>query len=596
MSPTRPHILLSFEKWCDLNPSVGLSSSYENFAGPLEASGFANFTVFHPDEFVYRHGESVDLALINACQAINPSLLFMLWYPGGYERFNPCLETLYAIRAELGVPIVIFWADSQEDHFFRLSEVLLPFIDYTVDGLSCRPEMPHPDKHLQLCHPKDPRVYFQGQGERDIEVLFPGSTNNRPKRKQIIDFLIANGVDVQKIGGQREQKLSTNNYAAFLRRAKMIINICDYPTRSINGRLLEGTMSGALLFEDDNSDAGRWFKQGQECEIYHNKEELLKKIRYYREHVAEAEAIAARGARVSHETFDGRLFWRTIIEAVQSAPRFDPREALLALAICSYNSGALADAVRRLVELRRRHPGYGSALYWLGKCLLEAGLNEQAERFLSDYIGAHPGEIHAYRLLQELYLKISAHEAALSITKKAYSQFASSMVGDELAVLAQMLVSVNCFHELVVVEHQASRYNIYSPALYLAMAKALAATGNPADARTVLELARKQGEGDKALLVEIFSLCQSLGDLRDAIETAWLSTRPPCKNLWELYYHLYIKELKGEIREVVEIIDSYEKLGYIDTHLNLKREKLRLKLAQFASTLDTNRVLEELQK
>lgn len=551
MSPTRPHLLLSFEKWCDLNPSVGLSSSYENLAGPLEASGFANFTVFHPDEFVYGYGESVDLALINACQTIKPSLLFMLWYPGGYERFNPSMETLYTIRAELGVPIVIFWADSYEDHFFRLSEILLPFIDYTVDGLSCRPEMTRPDKHLQLCHPKDPRVYFQGRGERDIEVLFPGSTNNRPKRKQVIDFLRANGIDVQKIGGQREQKLSTNDYAAFLRRAKMIINICDYPTHSINGRLLEGTMSGALLFEDGNSDAGRWFQQGQEYEIYHNKEELLEKIRYYREHVAEAEAVAATGARVSHETFDGRLFWRTIIEAVQSAPRFDPREALLALAICSYNSGALADAIRRLVELRRRHPGYDSALYWLGKCLLEAGLNEQAERFLSDYIGAHPGEIHAYKLLQELYLKISSHESALSITKKACSQFVSSMVGDELAVLAQMLVSVNCFQEIVVIEHQASRYHIYSPALYLAMAKALAANGNPSDAHTVLGLARKLSEGNKALLVEISYQYQSLGYMRDAIETSKLYTQPHFNHLCDLYYHLYIKELKGEIREVV---------------------------------------------
>ena len=596
MSPTRPHILLSFEKWCDLNPSVGLSSSYENFAGPLKASGFANFTVFHPDEFVYEHGESVDLALINACQTIKPSLLFMLWYPGGYERFNPCLEALYTIRAELGVPIVIFWADSQEDHFFRLSKVLLPFIDYTVDGLSCRPEMTHPDKHLQLCHPKDPRVYFRGRGERDIEVLFPGSTNNRPKRNQIIDFLVANGVDVQKIGGQREQKLSTNDYAAFLRRAKMIINICDYPTRALNGRLLEGTMSGALLFEDDNSDAGRWFQQGLEYEIYHNKEELLDKIRYYRKHTTEAEAIAARGARVSHETFDGRLFWRTIIEAVQSAPRFDLREASLALAICRYNSGALADAVGRLIELRRNYPSYVPALYWLGKCLLDAGLNEQAERFLSDSIDANPGEIHAYKLLQELHLKRSTHGAALSIVKKAYSQFASSIVGDKLAVLAQMLVSVNCFQELVVVEHQASRYKKYSPALYLAMAKALAANGNPSDARTALGLARKQSEGNKALLVEISYQYQSLGYLRDAIETSKLYTQPHFNHLWDLYYHLYIKELKGEIREVVEIIDSYEKLGYIDNYLNLKREKLRLKLAQFSSTLDTNRILQELQK
>lgn len=368
-----PHVLLVFEKWCDLAPGAGISSSYENFAAPLEATGLATCTCFHVDEHYLRHREPGDRAILRLCEETHPDLVFIVWIAFDMSHINPSIETIHTIRQGMGIPVVTFCADSQLSHLMEHMDILKPYQDFICHGLSQRKSERNPQWYLHMPHPKDPALYCDPGVRRDIDVSFAGSVGNRPARHERLRFLQQAGLAVMKTGGQREDKLSAAQYADILKRSRIGLNICDFPERALNGRVMETVLCGALLFDDENSEADLWLKPGIEYIRYSDNHDLADKIRYYLSHESERAEIARRGHEAGRRHFDGRHFWATILDQVSHHSQYHEREGLLAFANYVANREDFDRARHLGVELIRRQPDYGPAHFFLGNLLLQIG-------------------------------------------------------------------------------------------------------------------------------------------------------------------------------------------------------------------------------
>jgi len=317
----KPHVLFVTEKWCDCKPEYGITSSEDNLWGPLEVSGLATYDLFHFDEYYYMHKQSGDEALLNLCNESKPDLMVLTWIPVPEECCNPEHETLYKIRNNLKIPIVAMWFDSVCPKIMALSEELLPFVDLSVVADSTTAYLERtcqPEKYLSMPHPKDPRVYYDGGFDRDIDISFVGSLGAHPNRSSMINWLRNNGIDVYKTGGQREHLLSTQEYAQTYMRSKLTLNFSHHRSDSFQfkGRVFEATLCGAMLLEEENPETTRWFEPMLEYVPFKNNNDLLDKARYYLEHDAERKEIARRGLEKANERYTGKIYWETILKRV----------------------------------------------------------------------------------------------------------------------------------------------------------------------------------------------------------------------------------------------------------------------------------------
>ncbi|NQT03224.1 MAG: glycosyltransferase, partial [Planctomycetes bacterium] len=314
----KPHILFVTEKWCDCNPEHGITSSEDNLWGPLEVSGLATYDLFHFDEYYSIHKRSGDEALLNICIESKPDLVILAWMLVPKRYCNPEHETLYKIRNHLKIPIAAMWFDSVSPKIMAVSEELLPFVDLSVVADSTTAYLEKtvmPENYLSMPHPKDPRVYYDGGFDRDIDVSFAGSVEQYPDRCIALDWLRNNGIDVYKTGGQREQKLSTQEYAQTYMRSKITLNFSRHgDSFQFKGRVFESILCGAMLLEEENPETTKWFEPMLEYVPFKNNHDLLDRIRYYLEHDSERDEIARRGLEKANERYTGRIYWETILK------------------------------------------------------------------------------------------------------------------------------------------------------------------------------------------------------------------------------------------------------------------------------------------
>ena len=309
-SSTKPHALFVVEKWCDGNPSCGPTISEHSFFGSLETSGLATQDRFHPDEYSVQNKRPFDTALLLKCINSNPDIIVLFW------PFTPTFKTLKRIKERLQIPMVVVWNDSV--NHMEEAESFLPFVDLNtvVDSATAYLRKTHqPEKYLPMWTPKDPRIFYNPNVARDIDVCFLGTIKDHPDMLAGISALRSNGIDVYQAGGQRENRLSVDEYARAYMRTKIALNFCYHPNGMVQlkAHVFEATSCGAMLMEADNSETAKWFEPMVDYVPFTDEKDLVEKVRYYLAHDAERMEIAASGHRKTKEKYTDKIFWKTVL-------------------------------------------------------------------------------------------------------------------------------------------------------------------------------------------------------------------------------------------------------------------------------------------
>jgi len=311
-----PHILFLTEKWCDGDPSGGSTNSQHNLFGSLEASGLASFECIHFDEFFRSHGVRADEAILTRLRngRLRPDLVIAtpLWG----SDMTPAFDT-YARIFGMGIPLVFIIFDASDDatraaiqDLSRLSVATVVF-DLTTHELFRNP------RFVPLWTPQDPRIFHDANQKRTIDVSFAGSVGNYPDRQYALERIRKAGIDVLQSGGQREQKLSIEDYASIHQKSRIALNFSKAVSQrgyQAKGRVFEVTLAGALLLEEDNVHIKRWFEPGEDYVPFLGEDDLIDKIKYYLHHEDEREGIARNGRNKALRFYNERRFWGRVLE------------------------------------------------------------------------------------------------------------------------------------------------------------------------------------------------------------------------------------------------------------------------------------------
>lgn len=147
---------------------------------------------------------------------------------------------------------------------------------------------------------------------KDIEILFVG--NRYGVRSNVIKFLENKGVKVECYGnGWLNGFVNADQNINLSKRAKIILGFgtighCkDIYTLKL--RDFDALMTGALYITHRNPDLLHIFQEGRHLECYSDKEELLRKIRYYTKEHNKAKQIGDRAQTLarSEHSWDFRL-------------------------------------------------------------------------------------------------------------------------------------------------------------------------------------------------------------------------------------------------------------------------------------------------
>ncbi|RDL44221.1 hypothetical protein DN730_11375 [Marinomonas piezotolerans] len=204
--------------------------------------------------------------------AFQPDLLV---HTPTHVKENLSAEFFLSLKQQLPkLKILTVWWDYDEENadsgYLEYERQVLRYADLVIENSNAtrlermHKQMPPYDQHIQpervIFHPTwfDPSLfYFDPTIEKDIEIAVFGSRVG--ERGKWIDLLQQHyGHRFHHIGGvsgENRNSLPTQEYAALLRRTKIVINTQTYPFREqCKGKVREAMQCGCVLIEQDNQE------------------------------------------------------------------------------------------------------------------------------------------------------------------------------------------------------------------------------------------------------------------------------------------------------------------------------------------------------
>jgi glycosyltransferase involved in cell wall biosynthesis len=308
-------VLFITEKWCDGNPETGLTNNYHNLFNTMRLSGLAtDVSILHYDELFYNHKIHIDGALPQYFEESKPDVVVSSHW--GTSPLNPSPKS-YDLMKNLGIKTIIIWPDTRDwaiDAILNLSQVNLH-----VSG-GGEVESPLAPNHMWIPPSQDETLYYDDT--KTTNVSFIGSIEGYGGvRKHYINYLKEHGVDVVSAGGQREQKLSPEEYARLVRVSKMGINFghsAKLGTFQSKGRITEILASNSLLLEFKCGMAQRQLKlvPGKDFIEFDSPEDLKDKIEYFTKNENERKEIARNGYNVYNENYTSFHYWNNMFQKI----------------------------------------------------------------------------------------------------------------------------------------------------------------------------------------------------------------------------------------------------------------------------------------
>ena len=327
----KPHVLFANIKYLAGNPSQG-ECAWKTLIHSFAANGAGTYDVFFYDA-ARADGVDPDWKILELCKANLYDAVILYWYPApGKHNVNLSPDTLYLLRNALGVRIASIFYDTWSRALYLQAEGLAPFLDIAVvtDSLSHFEHSNQKDKYINLCFAPDTTIFNDPGMKRDIPVSLNGTSNIY--RDKILDALHKKNIPCLNTGGYNNY-LPIEDYAEIYKRSKISLNSSWTPKgkRTFKARVMEATLCGSMLIEQENDETARRFRAYEDFVPYTDEEDLAKKISYYLEHDDERLVIAEKGKKRAQELASPEKFWGKLLDAVASSETYNPNDAYKAI-------------------------------------------------------------------------------------------------------------------------------------------------------------------------------------------------------------------------------------------------------------------------
>lgn len=162
---------------------------------------------------------------------------------------------------------------------------------------------------------------------RDIDVVFIGDIC-KSNRKEYIDYLLNNGINIQTYGINTTNGFVTNEKMIELyNRSKITLNFCNNDsgvlipnlkniTRKIpqlKGRISEALLCGSLVLDEQNLIDERYI-QGEHLDNFSSKKELLEKIKIYLNDTNKRDKISIAGYKYALDNYDNINAFEKVVD------------------------------------------------------------------------------------------------------------------------------------------------------------------------------------------------------------------------------------------------------------------------------------------
>ena len=145
---------------------------------------------------------------------------------------------------------------------------------------------------------------------KDIDVSFIGTLHGGAGRWDNIKYLSDNGINIETFGWDSpNRRITFEKKIEIINRSKINLDFSGVSEKTrltrkrqiykrmkqIKGKVFEYTMCGSFALCEYAPGLEHFFEAGKEIDIFHDKEELLEKVKYYLVHEEEREKIAQKG-------------------------------------------------------------------------------------------------------------------------------------------------------------------------------------------------------------------------------------------------------------------------------------------------------------
>jgi glycosyltransferase involved in cell wall biosynthesis len=315
-------VLFVTEKWCDGNPALGLTNSFHNtFNTFSKTQNDYYYNTIHLDESGVVYGKHIDEVLPSYCDNNKVDIIFFCLLGG--SPLNPSLDTYLRLKQK-GIFLSFIWPDTGPGwgiqtiaEFGDIPDQNVSW-DFPVSPFHEKYKETKKDNHLFLWTPEDDSLFFDCQ--KDINVSFVGSTAKYRDRYEYLTYLLSKKSDILVSGGQRENKLTPEEYASFIRRSKIGINLSLSQTtvfHQLKGRTLEYISSNCLLLESGNPATRSFFTPGEDYVEFDTPQDLLEKIDHYLNNEDERLKIAKTGYDKFKSQYTAAHYWQRVMEKIK---------------------------------------------------------------------------------------------------------------------------------------------------------------------------------------------------------------------------------------------------------------------------------------
>ena len=327
----KPHVLFANLKYMAGDPKLG-ECAWETLIHSFAANGVGTYDVFFYDA-ARIDGEDPDWKILELCRVNSYDAVILYWYPAsGTRNINLSPDTLYLIRTILGVRIASIFYDTWSRDFYLQTEALAPLLDVAVitDSLSHFVNSKQQHKYITLCFAPDITLFNDPGMKRDIPVSLNGTSNIY--RDKILVTLREKNVSCLSVGGY-DNYLPIREYAEIYKRSKISINTSWTPMgkRTFKARVMEATLCGSMLLEQENEETARRFNEYEEFVPFSDENDLAEKISYYLEHEEERYTIAENGKKRAQELAAPEMFWGKLLETATNTSTYNADDAYKAI-------------------------------------------------------------------------------------------------------------------------------------------------------------------------------------------------------------------------------------------------------------------------
>lgn len=186
-----------------------------------------------------------------------------------------------------------------------------------------------------------------GNLPKDIDVSFIGTLHGGVGRWENIKYLSDNGINIETFGLDfPNRQITFEKKIEIINRSKINLDFSGVTektrltrkhqiykrSKQIKGKVFESTICGSFALCEYAPGLEHFFEVGKEIDIFHNKEELLEKVKYYLVHEQERERIAQKG--YERAVKDYAVEWAvpkliSIIDELRKTKTYKPSEIYL---------------------------------------------------------------------------------------------------------------------------------------------------------------------------------------------------------------------------------------------------------------------------